>query len=240
MNLTQTNILKAELWRRFGSRDYPAEWDGHNKGGGKFSQRFWEYFKAIELLNLDDKSVVLDIGGGSPITGMGFFSSLMSTAAKKIIVMDTNISNSVVAPQNVEFVRATATYEELKALLSARPELTHIVSVSVFEHIEPAIRQDIVRAINEFFRGVSFVATFEYHTKTSFLNYSLTAKTTSDLFKPFTNFYPDYFSASPVLCENAFDHSRLFRLSFRSIKKAFAYSDIPRWYPLAIRFLRVL
>lgn len=63
-----TQRLKQELWHRFGSKEHPAEWDGHVYGGGKLSQRFWEYFKAIELLSLDANSIVLDIGGGSPQT----------------------------------------------------------------------------------------------------------------------------------------------------------------------------
>jgi hypothetical protein len=238
LNSTLTNTLKAELWSRFGTLEHPAEWDGNNYGGGKLSQRFWEYFKAIELLDLDENSIVLDIGGGSPITGMGFFSSLLSAAVKKVIVMDTSIGDTAKAPGNVEFVRAAATYEELKALLSARPDLTHIVSVSVFEHVEPVVRQGMIRAINEFFQGRSFVATFEYHAKTTFFEYSLTAKTTSTLFEPFTNFYLDHYSASPVWCENAYDHSRLFRLIYKSFRKIFAYGDIPRWYPLAVKFLR--
>ncbi len=66
---SMTNKLKAELWKRFGSKAHPAEWDGHVYGGGKLSQRFWEYFKAVELLELDGDSVVVDIGGGSPVTG---------------------------------------------------------------------------------------------------------------------------------------------------------------------------
>ena len=71
-----TNKLKKLLWERFGSADYPAEWDGRVYGGGKISQRWWEYFQAIEYLELYEGAVVLDIGGGSPATGLSFLVSL--------------------------------------------------------------------------------------------------------------------------------------------------------------------
>ena len=51
-------LLKQELWRRYGDSSYPVEWNGHVHGGGKLSQRFWEYFKTIELLEVDAASVV--------------------------------------------------------------------------------------------------------------------------------------------------------------------------------------
>jgi hypothetical protein len=232
-----TDRLKAELWRRYASPDHPAEWDGPHYGGGRLSQRFWEYLRAIELMNLDSRSVILDIGGGSPLTGVGFFSSLLSTQARRVIVMDPSIKAKALPPDNVEFDRSAATYDGLKALLVARPEVTHIVTISVFEHIEPSIRQGMVRAINEFFQGDSFVATFEYHARTRYFEHALTARTTSDLFKMFTHYYLDDLSASPVWCENAFDRTRVLRLF--DPRRLFSASDTPRWYPLAVRFLRL-
>jgi hypothetical protein len=236
MTPNTTDRLKAELWRRFGSPEHPAEWDGQHYGGGRVSQRFWEYLRAIELLNLDSRSVVLDIGGGSPLTGVGFFSSLLSTQAGRIIVMDPCIKQEALGPANVEFNRSPATHDSLKTLLLGHPELTHIVTVSVFEHIEPEVRQGMVRAIDQFFRGDVFVATFEYHSVTRYFEHALTARTTSDLFEPFTNYYLDDISASPVLCENAFDRTRI--LSLLNPRRLFASSNIPRWYPVAVRFRR--
>jgi len=142
-----TDRPQAELWRRYASPDHPAEWDGPHYGGGRLSQRFWEYLRAVELMNLDSRSVILDIGGGSPLTGVGFFSSLLSTQARRVIVMDPSIKAEALPPDNVEFDRSAATYDGLKALLVARPEVTHIVTISVFEHIRPSIRQGMLRAI---------------------------------------------------------------------------------------------
>lgn len=232
--MNQTQQLKSELWRRFGSRDAPSEWDGNVYGGGKLSQRFWEYFKAVELLDLDSESIVLDIGGGSPVTGVGFFSALLATAVKKVYVFDLNIALSATAPDNMEFVRSLASYDTLRAFSEARPEITHISSVSVFEHIEPTIREGMVRAVNDFFPGCSFVATFEFHAKRTYFEYQLTARTVSTLFGSLTNYYLDELCASPVRCENAFDG--LFKPSRRTF---IAPVEIPRWYPLAVRFIQI-
>lgn len=234
--MNQTKQLKSELWRRFGSEETPAEWDGHVYGGGKLSQRFWEYFKALELLELDSDSVVVDIGGGSPVTGTGFFAALMATVVRKVYIFDPNIAQNAVAPANVEFVRSQASFDGLKSLLKERSEITHISSISVFEHIEPAVREGIVRAINDFFRGRCFVATFEFHAKQNFFEHQLTAQTVSSLFGPLVNYYLDGFCASPVWCEDAFDNQKLLRYNR---KTPIARGHIPRWYPLAVRFLRL-
>jgi hypothetical protein len=232
--MTVTKQLKAELWKRFGSQNHPSEWDGNVYGGGKLSQRFWEYFIGVELLEIDSNSVVLDIGGGSPVTGMGFFSSLLSTAAKKVIILDPNIGNTEAAPKNLEFVKRNASYDELKSVFVDYPEITHVSSISVFEHIPPPIREGMVTAINEFFRGRSFVATFEFHPKKMFFKHQLNARTTSSLFKPLTNFYLDEFRASPVGGENSIDQKLTVKIGRGS---PIAPTQTPLWHPVAVRFL---
>jgi hypothetical protein len=230
-----TQILKLELWRRYGSKATPAEWDGNVYGGGKLSQRYWEYFKAIELLELEPDSIVLDIGGGSPETGAGFFAALLATEIRKVIIIDPNIAPNVSAPGNVEFIRKNATEQELLSVFASRPEISHVACVSVFEHIQPSVREPAVRAINAAFRGRSFVTTFEYHARRTIFEYNLTARTTSALFSSLTNFYPDEIQASPVWSENAYDSSRMIKLSRSGpIDRA----EIPLWYPLAVRFVR--
>jgi len=72
-----TEKIKAELWAKFSTKDFPSEWDGRNPDnkdycGGKLSQRFWEYFKTIELLDLNQNSVILDMGGGAGGYSEGF------------------------------------------------------------------------------------------------------------------------------------------------------------------------
>ena len=235
MNVTRH--LKSELWKRYGSKEHPAEWDGNvfgHMGGGKMSQRFWEYFKAIELLNLTQDSVVLDIGGGSPATGSGFLGEILAQQVKQAVVMDPHVNQPASPSKNVECIRAASTYAGLKALLEARRDLTHISCVSVFEHIEPSVREGITQAINESFTGSCFVATFEYHARVRFHEHYLTAKTVSELFAPLTRFYLDEFVASPTPCVNAFDSQPLLRLSRTPAKRG----HIPLWHPVAVRFLR--
>jgi len=232
--MNATEWLKAELWRRFASEGFAAEWDGETYGGGKLSQRFWEYLKTIEYLAIDGSSVVLDIGGGSPATGAGFLADLLAARARAVVVMDPNLRQAG-SRGNMDLLARRASYGELRDLLIARPDITHIASVSVLEHIEPEVRTGVVRAINEFFRGSCFAATFEFHARTAFFKHQLTTKTMSEMFSPFTAFYLDQFEASPVRAENAFDARRIVRLSRR---RAFEPVETPRWYPVAVRFLR--
>lgn len=240
MHITQR--LKAELWNRFGSLHFPAEWDGRVYGGGKLSQRFWEYFKAIQLLDLTPDAVVLDIGGGSPTEGAGFFATLLSTAVRGVAILDPKISAAVRSDSGISFIKEPANYETVHQLLSARPEITHITSISVFEHIAPAVREGIVRAINDAFKGDVFVSTFEYHPCRVYFEHQLTARSVSALFSPLTSYFLDEFVASPVWCENAFDQKRMARLSRTrpNIPPNFAPANIPLWYPVAVRFTRFL
>lgn len=236
-----TSWLKAELWRRFGSPEYAAEWDGRVLGGGKISQRFWEYLKAIEYLEIDENSVVLDIGGGSRATRGGFLANLLAERARSVIVMDPTIGAAEGAPGvargrgNPEFLARSASYETLRDFLGSRPDVTHISCISVLEHIEPGARKGVIRAVNEFFKGDRFVATFEFHARTVFFRHQLTTRTMSEAFEPLTAFYLDRLEASPVWAENAFDTKALVRLARR---EPLAEADIPRWYPIAVRFRR--
>lgn len=227
MNITEQ--LKKDLWKCFGTTEYPAEWDGIVYGGGKLSQRYWEYLATIQYLNSD--SVLLEIGGGSPKTGYGFFSAIIKQHVKKIIIIDPNLNSDAKKPDNIEYVVENANYENLKNLFNTY-QITHISCISVFEHIDDNTRDEMIRAINDHFKGECFVTTLEYHPKQVHFEHQLTSKSISDLFSHFTNFYPTDYSASPVLCENAFAKTQ--RLSLRKwrIKKTF----IPRWYPLAVKF----
>lgn len=222
-SMNATKNLQAELWRRFGTKEHPAEWDGIIYGGGKLSQRYWEYFKAIELLELDDQSVVLDVGGGSPEKGAGFFATLLSSVVKRVIVFDKHAPIEALARDNITFHRADADYEGLKIFLEHNKSITHISCLSVFEHVGSCVREGIVRAVNEEFSGATFVATLEYHASTCFFEHQLTARTLSRLFLPLTHFFPDKIESSAVWAENAFEST----------------TATPRWYPLALRFTRI-
>ena len=243
MNLNEK--LKSALWQHYGSTSHPAEWDGKVYGGGKLSQRFWEYRQTIELLELTPDSVVLDVGGGSPVTGAGFFTRVIAPYVKEVHVMDINIGESKEAVTNIVFHRSLASYETLSKLLKDNPQITHIACISVFEHIPHDVRRGMVRAVNEFFTGNTFVGTLEYHARDCFFEQQLTVGTLSELFEPFTNFYPDQIQKSPVWGETAYQNVSLGRKLMRRLGVSInrwgkIEGGVPLWYPLALRFRRVI
>lgn len=128
----------------------------------------------------------------------------------------------------------------LKEIFTARPEITHVASISVFEHIDPATREGMIRALNESFSGDTFVATLEYHPINTFFEHQLTARTVSDLFSPLTRFFLDEYTASPVWCENAFDRGNMLRINRKQplARTNFSAANVPLWYPVAARFIR--
>lgn len=241
MSSALTQSLKQELWRRYGSPEHPSEWDGAVYGGGKLSQRFWEYFKAAELLELTPESVVLDIGGGSPITGLGFFMTTVAPKVKRVIIMDPEVGKARNDDPRVTLVPRAAGRASLLEVLADNPDITHLSSVSVMEHIEPALRREIFEAINEGFKGDTVVLTLEFHARHIFFENQLTTATLSDMVKPLTRFYPDVFEASPVPCENALEEVTTLvakRRRFFSPHLRLFGLFAPKWYPLALRFRR--
>ncbi|MDE3097840.1 MAG: hypothetical protein KGJ88_00050 [Verrucomicrobiota bacterium] len=239
MNLTDK--LKASLWQCYGAPDYPAEWDGKVYGGGKLSQRFWEYHQAIELLDLTPDSVVLDIGGGSPATGAGFFTRVIAPHVREVHVLDMNVGEGK-DTANIKFHRRLGCYDTLAELFTKIPQVSHVASISVFEHIPHDVRCGIVRAINESFGGDTFVATLEYHARDCFFEYQLTVRTLSEMFEPLTNFYPDRIAKSPIWSEGAFRYGSLGRRLLRRLgiqmRPSANEPQVPLWYPLALKFRR--
>jgi hypothetical protein len=234
-----TDKLKAALWRCYGNPAYPAEWDGKVYGGGKLSQRFWEYHETIGLLELTPDSVVLDIGGGSPITGAGFFTRVIAPHVKQVHVMDVNFAEFKDVASNIVMHRSLANYETLSKVLKEQPQITHVACISVFEHIPADIRCGMVRAVNECFRGDIFVSTLEFHSNESYFEHQLVTQTLSEMFAELTAFYPDTIHKSPFWCQNAFEPagigSRI--LKNRRFTKGKTV-EIPLWYPVAFRFRR--
>ena len=240
-NNSVTGALKRELWKRYGDPAFPAEWNGYVHGGGKLSQRFWEYFKAIEFLELEKTSVVLEVGGGSPNTPP-FFGTLLASAVAKVYVMDENVPSADSAGGRLEFVPELGNYESVCRVLKAHPEITHVSCVSVFEHIEDSVREGIVRAIDELFAGNIFAATLEFHSKFTFFDYQLTTKTVSQLFAPLKKFYLERCEAAPTPCENSYASGKLLMAQEPAepgkLNVKMREDFTPLWYPLALQFVR--
>lgn len=209
-----TKRLKAKLWQEYGGTHY-AEWSEN-----KVTQRLWEYLRTIDLLELTEDSRLLDIGGG----GTGFFAHLVSPFIAEMHVMDENALDR--KDEKVVWHAGMAAYDTLAPLLARFPKLSHISCVSVFEHAPDAQRIGISEAINEQFKGDTFVMTLEFHSREIYFGYQLNTVTLSDLCRKFTNFYPDVIETSPLECVNAF-------------KSTFDDAHVMMWKPLIMRFRRI-
>lgn len=209
----------------YGSEEYPAEWDGNVLGGGKVSQRFWEYHVTAEMLDLERDSVVLDIGGGK-----GFFAQLVGPFVRKVIVLDKTQESELANLSNIEFVHEYASSETLRAIMAMG--ITHVSCISVFEHVPEDIRVGIMKSINDYFQGKTFVATFEFHPRICFFEHQLTTKSMNQMMSQMTGFYLERVESSPIRSENAY--GRMFA-PFRSHDQQF----VGMWFPLAMKFMKV-
>jgi hypothetical protein len=213
-----TTRLKRELWRRFATADYPAEWDGIVYGGGKVSQRFWEYFKAIELLDLGTDSRLLDIGGGSPVTGLSFFPRMLAAMGVVMAVMDVNFGDTPDIPENVTLLHGLADRPSLsEAIQSFKP--THIACLSVLEHASDDQQIGIFAAVEEAFAGTCFVVTLEFHENHRYWEQMPTTETLSRAVSQLTRYHLNDIESSPIYAVNA------------------VQGDRRMWRPLAMRFL---
>lgn len=73
--------IQQRLWEWWGDPNHPAEWDGR-EGGGKGSQRFWEYLWAID--NLPPSTRLLDVGSGETL----FFPALLRSGINHVYSVD--------------------------------------------------------------------------------------------------------------------------------------------------------
>jgi hypothetical protein len=227
--------LKRTLWERYGSAAYPAEWDGHIYGGGKISQRYWEYFKAIELLDLSDDATVLDIGGGSPITGLSFFGGLLAASGISVVVMDENIRPASTLPPHVSILPRLAGRGTLtEALRYYRP--THLSCISVLEHASPADQLGIFEAVDEAFEGSRFVCTLEFHETTTFFEYQMTTTSLSAAVSRLNRYFLSQIEACPIHCVNSFPST--FQHTSRALVNEPPLERL--WFPLALCFTRAL
>src|SRR5574340_913225 len=185
----------------YGSQKYTVEWDGKLYGGGKLSQRYWEYFIVVDMLDLSPDSIVLDIGGGN-----GFFAELIAPYVRKVIILDANQTNSMAAAGNIERIIQHADADVLRQVLAKG--VTHVSCISVFEHIPDAVREQIIIDIDGHFLGNRFVTTFEFHPLQCLFEHQLTTRTMSTMLAGFRNYYPERIESSPMRCENAFGKIR--------------------------------
>lgn len=198
--------LKQELWSRYGTAEHPAEWDGNVMGGGKISQRFWEYFITLDMLDLPETgAVVLDIGGGN-----GFLAKVLTSAGVSVVVVDK--ANPI---EGVMVENCFADHDTLTDIIR-RYHPTHIACASVMEHASEDQQRGIFQAIEEKFSGEAAVFTFEFHETTRYFEQQITTKTMSNMVSPLRRYYLDRMERSPIYCINAVD--RWYPLALRFIR----------------------
>ena len=220
-HMSVTEKIKAALWSNHGTHECPTEWDGRVYGGGKISQRYWEYLISIEMLDLKPDSVLIDIGGGSPTTGVGIFARSILSAGIKVIVVDENLgAMEGYDTPNLILEKGLADKNTLSTLIE-KYNPTHISCVSVLEHASAAQQMGIFEAIEASFHGEKAVFSFEFHETTCFVEQQLTTTTLSNAVSCLKRFYLNRMEKSPLNCVNSvIDRDRL-------------------WYPLALQFNKI-
>jgi hypothetical protein len=226
---TLTAQLKRKLWECYGSASHPAEWDGRVYGGGKISQRFWEYFKTIEFLDLEPGAKLLDIGGASPAGGGTFFGDLVASCGVEVLVLDQHPGAS---PQ-ITPLEGLADHDTLAEILKRR-EPTHISCISVLEHASPAQQSGIFQAIEDAFQGSRFVCTFEFHETTSYFEEQLTTASLSQIVSVLRRYYLSNVEAAPMHCVDTL--RPIFPMAVPALPSACPVERL--WYPLALAFTR--
>ena len=210
-------LLKQKLWKHRHVLNY--EWDGTIYGGGVIGQRYWEYLKFVDLMELNSESVVLELGGGSPITGRCFFGECLKNFVKKVIVVDPYAPNS--RDNNLICMQQLLTPESMESLFHEH-QITHLASVSVIEHIPHEELVSLVSAMNRL-RFENIVLSFEFHSVAQFVTDQLTTSTASKVMDLFTNYHLSAMERSPMGGVTA----------FTSVEPV-----CEKWYPLMLKFER--
>jgi 2-polyprenyl-3-methyl-5-hydroxy-6-metoxy-1,4-benzoquinol methylase len=177
--------LAQTLWEWWGRRDHPAEWDGRKLGGGKGSQRFWEYLWTVQ--NLPPSRRVLDVGGGDNL----FLADLLSTKIPEIWCLDPEIP---LAKRSGRYLPLT-----LQQFLSSEAGHTElfdsVTCVSVLEHVGD--KADFCRQLDTI--RAPIVLTFELAYKEDLV----TMPMVYDVFAQMQHHYVARMEVCPVWADNS-------------------------------------
>ena len=178
------NILKKELWERWGSKEYKAEWDGNVFGGGKGSQRFWEYLWTLDKIDRPDK--IIDIGAGKDLFLYKLFLKFPQIEA---IAVDPEIEDG---------------YNQFSCNLKEFSKQRHmhergiITCVSVLEHVEN--KEEFCSMLDEF-QG-KIIMTLELSVKQESENY-VTRKELYKCLDQFKKHHVTHMKSCPMFADNS-------------------------------------
>lgn len=191
--------MRKFLASRWGDPRFPAEWDGQHYGGGKGSQRYWEYLWCIDQI-LDPQKpfpeLLLDVGCGAG----AFFPRLLQDV-KSVRAVDPALEDKTV--DNVQYMRGTL--EEVIPQIDPLAFDT-VTCISVFEHI--ADHAGICRALS-LFRNARIICTLEYGFCPPDLplpqsgTHIITPQKLCTFFGMMTSHYIVKMETCPVYCENS-------------------------------------
>lgn len=190
------NEIKKDLWRIWGTANHPAEWDGFVFGGGRCSQRFWEYLFVIDNLpeNLSEKSIILDIG-----SGITKFLPILLRRHCRCLSFDPFI-----AKDHEDDILDSFRRESLPLLDEYAKEIEAVTCVSVLEHIPDQEKfiatLDLVKS--------PVIITFEFGSNPPAFEYQLTMQRIYSFTKEIKNHYVSRIEESPVLADNSIGHWR--------------------------------
>ena len=220
--------LKQRLWKEYGTYEHPAEWDGSVYGGGKVSQRFWEYLIGIEYLDGSHIDELVDIGGGN--RDKHFYARVLAPVASKVHVVDLEVQHDGFKRDGADviyFHKAKKTAMWFRDWLHGHPHVTTAVSISAFEHMPDEIKVAHCKAINEAEHVNLFALTFEFHpvpaiVQKMFYPDIVHTQSLDMMVRALNNFYLDRMDSSPVQCVNTMS----------------VLTPWTKWYPLALKFVR--
>lgn len=182
--------LKKELYSRWGDIKYPSEWDGNFFGGGKGSQRFWEYLWTIEQLNSSKK--IFDVGCGQS----KFFPRLLEKNIAYVYACDPQIEYE--KGRNTVYIKGTL--EECFDKIPYNNNFNTITCVSVLEHIEDHTL--ICKYLSKFTTS-RIICTLEYGFTPRAFNYQVIPQVLYKFFSMMPNHYIEKMELCPVYCEDS-------------------------------------
>ena len=181
------NDLKKELFNRWGDKDYPAEWDGNHFGGGKCSQRYWEYLWAIDKVN-EVPTRCIDIGCGKD----RFFPRILENVLKyNVFAVDPEV------PSQKNYFQT-----DLSGLLRTEKDFVkqnfdYIFCISVLEHVRN--RFEFCQMLDKIHGKIIMTFDLCWTTRNKYVN----RKNMYDCLNMFKNHFVSLIETCPILADNS-------------------------------------
>lgn len=186
--------LKQELWRRWGTGIIPAEWDGamyggKKAGGGKCSQRFWEYLWLLDQLS-GNESKVLDVGSGSHL----FLPKLLRTQLAYVEAVDPYVLSDDLMDRKMDIASWLGQPDVVPSQYDC------VTCISVLEHVldQPAFCSDLDKL-----SSAKIIMTMELGQEPPLWNYQLTMKRLYASLDMFKTHYVTKMEMCPIWADNS-------------------------------------